>query len=144
MSLTTPYDPENIFTKIIAGDMPCVKLYEDEDTFAFMDVFPQSDGHCLVVHKRAPATNMLTIDGDALAAVMRSVQKITKAVVAGLSPDGVRVVQFNGAAAGQTVFHLHFHVIPAYEGVPLGPHAGGGPADAETLEPVAGKIRAAL
>ena len=144
MSLATPYDPDNIFAKIIAGDMPCVKLYEDDDTLAFMDVFPQSEGHCLIVHKSAPATNMLTIDPDALNAVMRSVQKITKAVVAGLAPDGVRVVQFNGAPAGQSVFHLHFHVIPAYEGVPLGAHASGGPAAVETLEPIAEKIRATL
>ena len=144
MSLATPYDPDNIFAKIIAGDMPCVKLYEDDDTLAFMDVFPQSEGHCLIVHKSAPATNMLTIDADALNAVMRSVQKITRAVVAGLAPDGVRVVQFNGAPAGQTVFHLHFHVIPTYEGVPLGQHAGGGPSGAKVLEPVAAKIRAAL
>lgn len=144
MSLATPYDPDNIFAKIIAGDMPCVKLYEDDDTLAFMDVFPQSEGHCLIVHKSAPATNMLTIDPDALNAVMHSVQKITKAVVAGLAPDGVRVVQFNGAPAGQSVFHLHFHVIPTYEGVPLGAHASGGPAAAETLEPIAEKIRAAL
>lgn len=144
MSLETSYDPENIFAKIIAGDIPCVKLFEDDDTFAFMDVFPQSEGHCLVVHKHAPATNLLTIDDNALAAVMRTVQKITGAVAKGLSPDGIRIAQFNGAPAGQTVFHLHFHVIPAYEGVPLGAHASGGPVDADTLEPIAEKIRAAL
>lgn len=144
MSLETSYDPENIFAKIIAGDIPCVKLFEDDETLAFMDVFPQSEGHCLVVHKSAPATNLLTIDDKALAAVMRTVQKITGAVAKGLSPDGIRIAQFNGAPAGQTVFHLHFHVIPAYEGVPLGAHASGGPADTDTLEPIAEKIRAAL
>lgn len=78
MSLDTPYDPENIFAKIIAGDMPCVKLYEDDDTLAFMDVFPQSEGHCLVVHKTAPATNLLAIDQDALASVINTVQRVTK------------------------------------------------------------------
>lgn len=144
MSLDTPYDPENIFAKIIAGDMPCVKLYEDDDTLAFMDVFPQSEGHCLVVHKTAPATNLLAIDQDALASVINTVQRVTKGVVKGLAPDGVRVVQFNGAPAGQSVFHLHFHVIPAYDGVPLGAHASGGPALSDTLEPIAAKIRAAL
>lgn len=144
MSLDAPYDPQNIFARIIAGDMPCVKLHEDEATLAFMDVFPQSEGHCLIVHKTAPATNILTIAPQALGAVMNSVQKITTAVVKGLSPDGVRVAQFNGAPAGQTVFHLHFHVIPVYEGTVLRPHAGGRPAEASLLEPVAAKIRAAL
>ncbi len=144
MSLDAPYDPHNIFAKIIAGDMPSVQLYEDDDTLAFMDVFPQSEGHCLVVHKTAPATNLLAIEPQALSAVMNGVQKITKAVVKGLSPDGVRVAQFNGAPAGQTVFHLHFHVIPVYEGAALGAHASGGPAAPDVLEPVAAKIRAAL
>lgn len=144
MSLETPYDPENIFAKIIAGDIPCVKLFEDNDTLAFMDVFPQSEGHCLIIHKHAQATNLLTIEADALAAVMRTVQNISGAVAKGLSPDGIRIVQFNGAPAGQSVFHLHFHVIPVYEGKPLGAHASGGPADTDTLEPVAEKIRAAL
>ena len=144
MSLDAPYDPQNIFAKIIAGEMPCVKLHEDEATLAFMDVFPQSDGHCLIVHKTASAMNLLAIEPQALGAVMNSVQKITKAVVKGLSPDGVRVVQFNGAPAGQTVFHLHFHVIPVYEGAALGRHASGGPAEASVLEPLAAKIRAAL
>lgn len=144
MSLDTVYDPQNIFAKIIRGEIPCLKLHETADTLAFMDVFPQSEGHCLIIHKSATATNLFDIDGDALSSLSQSVQKIARAVKDGLKPDGVRIVQFNGAPAGQTVFHLHFHVIPIYEGVALGAHASGGPAAAEKLEPIAAKIRAAL
>ena len=144
MSLETTYDPENIFAKIIRGDMPCAKIMETETTLAFMDAFPQSDGHCLVVHKNATAINLLDIGREDLAALIDSVQTVARAVKNGLAPDGMRIVQFNGAPAGQTVYHLHFHVIPAYEGVPLGRHASSGPEAMETLEATAAKIRAAL
>lgn len=144
MTLNAAYDSENIFAKIIRGEMSCVKLFEDENVLAFMDVFPQSEGHCLVVHKKAKATNLFDIGAADLSALTAAVQKLGSAVVAGLNPDGVRIAQFNGAPAGQTVFHLHFHVIPVYEGASLGRHASGGPADAEVLEPVAQKIRAKL
>lgn len=144
MSLETAYDRDNIFAKIIRGEMACVKLYENEDALAFMDVFPQSKGHCLVIHKHAAATNLFDIEPDALAPLVSAVQHVARAVTAGLKPDGVRIAQFNGAAAGQTVFHLHFHIIPIYEAQPLGRHHDGGPAPAETLEPVAAAIRAAL
>lgn len=141
MSLNTTYDPDNIFAKIIRGEMGCVKLYETDELLAFMDVFPQSEGHCLIVHKKAQATNLFDISTSDLETLITGVQKIASAVAAGLKPDGVRVAQFNGAPAGQTVYHLHFHVIPVYEGAPLGKHAGGGPADSEILESVAQKIR---
>ena len=144
MSLNETYDDNNIFAKIVRGEMGCVKLYETDDVLAFMDVFPQSKGHCLVIHKSATATNLFDIDERALADVVSAVQKVAAAVKAGLAPDGVRIAQFNGAPAGQTVYHTHFHIIPVYEGVALGAHAGGGPADAETLEPIAAAIRAAL
>ena len=144
MSLETTYDPENIFAKIIRGDMSCAKIMETDATLAFMDAFPQSDGHCLVVHKHATAINLLDIGREDLATLIDSVQTVARAVKNGLSPDGLRIAQFNGAPAGQTVYHLHFHVIPAYEGVSLGRHASGGPADMETLEATAEKIRAAL
>jgi len=144
MSLQSEYDPDNIFAKIIRGDMACVKVLETDNILAFMDVFPQSKGHCLVIHKQAAATNLLDVDADALGEITSAVQRVAKAVTTGLKPDGVRIAQFNGAPAGQTVFHLHFHVIPVYEGVALGAHGAGGPADAETLEPVAEAIRAAL
>ena len=144
MTLNAPYDADNIFTKIISGDIPSVKVSETDETLAFMDVFPQSDGHVLVIHKTAPAANILQIDGPALASVMNEVQRITKALTEALEPDGIRIVQFNGAPAGQTVFHLHFHMIPVYEGVNERPHGSGGPLDAEILDPIAAKIRAAL
>ncbi len=144
MSLNETYDPDNIFAKIVRGDMACVQLYETDDILAFMDVFPQSRGHCLVIHKKADATNLFDIDASALAGLAGAVQKVATAVKTGLKPDGVRIAQFNGAPAGQTVFHLHFHIIPIYEGEALGVHAAGGPAPAETLEPIAAAIRAAL
>ena len=144
MSLETPYDADNIFAKIIRGEMSCVKIMETDDVLAFMDVFPQSKGHCLVIHKKAQATNLFDIDAEALAALTASVQSVAAAVKTALKPDGVRIAQFNGSAAGQTVFHLHFHIIPTYEGAALSRHGEGGPASAETLEPVAAAIRAAL
>ncbi len=144
MSLHTPYDDDNIFAKIIRGEMECIKLYEDADILAFMDVFPQSEGHCLVVHKKARATNLFDVGSEELSAITCAVQKLAAAVKEGLAPDGIRIAQFNGSPAGQTVFHLHFHVIPVYEGAPLGQHASGGPATTEVLEPVAKKIRAKL
>ena len=144
MSLTTEYDADNIFSKIIQGEIPSVKIAENDNTLAFMDVFPQSDGHCLVIHKKATATNLLDIDDNDLAALVTEVKRVAAAVRDGLKPDGIRIAQFNGAPAGQTVFHLHFHIIPVYDGRSLGAHAGGAPADAALLEETAAKIRAAI
>lgn len=144
MTLHAPYDPDNIFAKILRGDMPCVKVYEDEVALAFMDVFPQAEGHTLIIPKGVKARNLLEMPTDRLGAYMERVQSIAKAVEAGLKPDGIIVTQFNGAPAGQTVFHLHFHIIPRHEGVALKGHAQGGVADAQTLEKVAKKIRAQL
>lgn len=144
MTLHAPYDPDNIFAKILRGDMPCVKVYEDEVALAFMDVFPQAEGHTLVIPKGVEARNLLEMPQDKLGAYMERVQTIAKAVEAGLKPDGIVITQFNGAPAGQTVFHLHFHVIPRFEGQSLKGHASGGMADPDTLEDVAKKIRAQL
>lgn len=144
MTLDQTYDRDNIFAKIIRGEMDCVKIYETDDVLAFMDVFPQSEGHCLVVHKDAAAINLFDIEAGALTSLVSAVQHVARGVKTGLKPDGVRIAQFNGAAAGQTVFHLHFHIIPIYEARALGPHHGGGPAAADALEPVASAIRAAL
>lgn len=136
MSLTTSYDPQNIFAQIIRGDAPCYKLYEDDDVLAFLDLFPQSYGHTLVIPKRSAACNILDVDGDALVKVMLAVQKLTRAIVAELAPDGVQVAQFNGAPAGQTVFHIHVHIVPRYAGEGLGIHAAGkaDPAELESLQ----------
>jgi len=135
-SLTTTYDPQNIFAQIIRGDAPCYKLYEDDDVLAFLDLFPQSFGHTLVIPKRSAACNILDVDSEALARVIKVVQKLTRAIVAELEPDGVQVAQFNGAPAGQTVFHIHMHIVPRYAGEGLGIHAAGkaDPAELEKLQ----------
>lgn len=136
MSLFGEYDPDNIFAKIIRGEAPCYKLYEDDDVLAFLDLFPQSYGHSLVIPKRAAARNILDIDADNLAKVMAVVQKLTRALVEELQPAGVQVAQFNGAPAGQTVFHIHMHVIPRFPGENLGIHAANkaDPAELERLQ----------
>ena len=136
MSLTTTYDPQNIFAQIIRGDAPCYKLYEDDDVLAFLDLFPQSFGHTLVIPKRSAACNILDVDSEALARVIKVVQKLPRAIVAELEPDGVQVAQFNGAPAGQTVFHIHMHIVPRYAGEGLGIHAAGkaDPAELEKLQ----------
>lgn len=133
MSLTRTYDPQNIFAKIIRGDAPCYRLYEDEDVLAFLDLYPQSYGHTLVIPKRSAACNLLDVDTDALCRVMAVVQRLTRAIVEELQPDGVQVSQFNGTAAGQTVFHIHFHIVPRYAGTGMGAHAAQ-EADADELE----------
>ena len=124
------YDSTNIFAKILKGELPCHKVYEDEAALVMMDIFPQSKGHTLVVPK-APSRNLLDADPAAISAIMPLVQKVARAVKAATNADGIRLAQFNEAPAGQTVFHLHFHLIPAYEGIPLAAHAGGKADDAE-------------
>ncbi|MGH6956001.1 MAG: HIT family protein [Caulobacteraceae bacterium] len=140
MSLDGGYDPDNIFAKIVRGEAPAAKVFEDDDTLAFMDVFPQGRGHVLVVHKRAHARNLLDAEPDALCALALTVQRLVRAVRAAMKPDGVTVMQFNGAAAGQSVFHLHFHVIPRWEGAPLARHASGKMADLAELAELARAI----
>jgi histidine triad (HIT) family protein len=117
------YDDTNIFAKILRGELPAHKIYEDADTFAFMDIMPRGDGHCLVLPKK-PSRNIFDADPDSLAAVMRTTQKISRALVKAFSADGVTVQQFNEPAGGQVVFHLHVHIIPRFEGVALRPHTG--------------------
>jgi histidine triad (HIT) family protein len=141
MSLDGSYDPANIFAKIIRGEAPAARIFEDEETLAFMDAFPQARGHCLVIHKHSRARNLLDIEAGPLRAVMLTVQRVTRAVRAALSPDGILVTQFNGAPAGQTVFHLHVHIIPRWEGVALGRH-GGGMAEPGELAALASQIAA--
>ncbi len=140
MSLDGRYDPENIFAKIVRGEIPAATVFEDVDTLAFMDAFPQARGHSLVIHKRSAARNLLDIDPADLAAVMTTVQRVARAVRAALSPDGLVVTQFNGAPAGQTVFHLHVHVIPRWNDIALGRHGEGGMAEASALKTLAAMI----
>ena len=144
MSLDGRYDADNIFAKLIRGEIPSVKVFEDDKVLAFMDVFPQSPGHALVISKLSQARNLLEVEAEVLADLIAATQKLTKAVVSALKPDGVVVTQFNGAPAGQTIFHLHFHVIPRYDGQALGRHGEGGMADVEELKVLAAKISAAL
>lgn len=136
------YDPNNIFAKILRGEIPCVKVYEDDNTLAFMDVMPQADGHVLVIPKE-PAENILNLSPEGLAAMMATTQRVARAVKKGLNAPGIMLAQLNGAPAGQSVFHVHFHIIPRSAGVDMGLHSRG-MVDAQTLEPVAAKIRSAL
>jgi histidine triad (HIT) family protein len=117
------YDPSNIFAKILRGEIPCHKVYEDADAIVFMDVMPQAAGHALVVPKAA-SRNVLDADPAVLAKILPLVQKVAKASKAAFNADGITVMQYNEAAGGQSVFHLHYHVIPRFDGVPLKPHTG--------------------
>ena len=139
----TAYDDQNIFAKILRGEAPCVKLCEDAHAFAFMDVMPRGPGHLLVIPK-TPARNLLDVPGDALAAMIPTVQKLARAAKTALAADGIMIAQYSEAASGQTVYHLHFHVVPCFQGVALKPLGAGPMAPAAELEPVAAKIRAAL
>ncbi|GHC62156.1 HIT family protein [Limoniibacter endophyticus] len=138
----TAYQNDNVFAKILRGEIPAHKLYEDSETLAFMDVMPQGKGHCLVIPKRA-ARNIFDADQAMLTAVIDTTQKLAIAVKKAFNADGVQIVQFNESASGQTVFHLHFHVIPRFEGVPLKPHTGT-MEDPDALSENAARIREAL
>ena len=137
-----PYDGSNIFAKILRGEVPSHKVYEDADTLVFMDVMPQATGHTLIVPK-APSRNVLDADPEVLARLAPVVQRIARAVKSAFAADGVTVIQFNEPASGQTVFHLHYHVIPRHEGIPLMPH-GRQMEKPEVLATNAEKVRKAL
>jgi histidine triad (HIT) family protein len=136
------YDPNNIFAKILRGEIPAYRVYEDAQTIAFLDVMPQSDGHTLVLPK-APAENLFDLQPDMAAAVIHTVQKVARAVRSAMNADGITLMQFNGPVAGQTVFHFHMHIVPRYEDQPLRSH-GRKMADGALLEEHARLIRAAL
>jgi histidine triad (HIT) family protein len=136
------YDPNNIFAKIIRGEIPCHKIYEDDDTLAFMDVMPQVDGHCLVVPKQG-SRNVLDADAAVLAKLMATTQKLACAAMKAFAAKGCQIKQYNEVAAGQTVFHLHFHVLPINEGQQVKPHTGK-MADHAILAQQAEMIKAAL
>jgi histidine triad (HIT) family protein len=144
MSLDGTYDDGNIFAKILRGEMQAAKVFEDDHVLAFMDVFPQSRGHTLVIPKHSQARNLMDEEPAVLSHLILGVQRVTRAVRAALNPDGVVVTQFNGAPAGQTIFHLHFHIIPRWEGVPMGRHASGGMADVDELKALAEQISAQI
>jgi histidine triad (HIT) family protein len=136
------YDPNNIFAKILRGELPCYKVYEDDKALAFLDIMPRAAGHTLVLPK-APARNILDVSPDDLAHVVKVAQKIAKAGIKAFDADGVTIQQFNEAAGGQVVFHLHVHVIPRHDGVALKPPASVKEAP-EVLAEQARKLAAAL
>jgi histidine triad (HIT) family protein len=143
MSLDGQYDENNIFARIIRGEIPSARIYEDDRTLAIMDAFPQARGHALVLHKSSRARNLLDAEPEALNDLIATVQKIAQASRAALNPDGLTVIQFNGSPAGQTIFHLHFHILPKWEGVAAAPH-GRGQADPAELAQLASKIAAEI
>jgi histidine triad (HIT) family protein len=137
----TQYDSDNIFAKILRGEIPAHRIYEDEATFVFMDIMPRADGHMLVIPK-TPCRNMLDASPEQLAAVMATVQKISHAALEAFDAQGITLQQFNEAAGGQEVFHLHFHILPRRDGDALRPP--GKMAEPETLVEHANKMRAVL
>lgn len=136
------YDQDNIFAKILRGEMPCHKIYEDDANFGFMDIMPRGDGHCLVIPK-APVRNILDASDGVLSALYPAVAKVSRAAKQAFDADGLTIQQFNEPAGGQIVFHLHVHVIPRFEGIKLRPHTGE-MADGGILASQAEKIRAVL
>ena len=138
----TAYDTNNIFAKILRGEIPAHRVYEDDDAVAFMDVMPQANGHTLVIPK-TPSRNLLDAAPQTLSRLLPVVQKVAAAAKVAFEADGVTVMQFNEPAAGQTVYHLHFHIIPRVEGQPLKPHSGT-MEDQGVLAANAEKLRTAL
>ncbi len=135
------YDDNNVFAKILRGELPCQKVYEDDVALAFMDIMPRADGHVLVIPK-APARNIFDVDAAVLGELTKRVQLIARAAVKGVAAEGVSVMQFNESAGGQVVFHLHFHILPRWEGVQLRPP--GIPGEADLIKGFRDKIVAAL
>ena len=136
------YDPNNIFAKIVRGEAPCFKVYEDAHTIAFMDIMPQAEGHTLVIPKEG-AESIFDLSADAAAALIKTTKKVAAAVKEATNAPGILLAQLNGAAAGQTVFHIHFHIIPRTSGLDLKLHARE-KADFEQLKALAAKIAAAI
>lgn len=144
MSLHGTYDDNNLFAKILRGEIPAVKVYEDDEVLAFMDIFPQTKGHLLVIPKNTNARNFLELPANRVGPLMERVHRLAIAAEKALKPDGITVTQFNGEDAGQTIFHLHFHIIPRYAGQRLAGHGHGNKADIPALEKIAKDIAAAL
>ena len=140
--MTEPYDDGNVFAKILRGELPAERLYEDDSTLVIMDIMPRGPGHCLVIPK-APARNILDVEASSLSPVMATTQVMARAVIKAFNADGVTIQQFNEPAGGQVVFHLHVHVIPRFDGVAMKPHTGT-MEDMGVLKANADRIRAAL
>ena len=144
MTLNAPYDPNNIFARILRGEIPSVKVWEDDHVLAFMDVFPQSEGHVLIVSKTSTARTLLDIEPDVLTRLTEATRRTARAMVRALRPEGFQIMQFNGEAGGQTVFHLHFHIVPRWSDRPMKGHGHAPMAEPETLRALADRIAAEL
>ena len=136
------YDNDNVFAKILRDEMPSHRVYEDEQTLAFMDIMPVSKGHTLVIPK-SKCVNIFDLDEEFLSAVIKTTKRVAEAIKKALEPSGMIVTQLNGAKAGQTVFHYHMHIIPVYEKAPFQPHAQD-LEDAEILASTAETIKQTL
>lgn len=137
-----PYDPSNVFAKILRGELPAAKVFEDEHSLAFMDIMPRAPGHTLVIPKE-PARTLLDLSPDGLARLAHAVQRVARGVKAGMEADGLTIQQFNESAGGQVVFHIHFHVIPRWDGMAMRPHTSE-MAPRDEIAANAERIRAAL
>ena len=144
MTLHAPYDPDNIFARILRGEIPAVKVWEDDHVLVFMDVFPQSEGHVLVIAKTSTARNLLEIEPKVLNRVVAATQRTARALEKALKPEGFQIMQLNGEAGGQTVFHLHFHVIPRWSDRPMKGHGHAPMAEPAVLRGLAERIAAEL
>ena len=144
MTLHAPYDPDNIFAKILRGEIPAVTVWEDDHVLVFMDVFPQSEGHVLVIAKTSTARNLLEIEPEVLNRVVAATQRTARALEKALKPEGFQIMQLNGEAGGQTVFHLHFHVIPRWSDRPMKGHGHAPMAEPAVLRGLAERIAAEL
>jgi histidine triad (HIT) family protein len=144
MSLHGPYDPDNIFARILRGDIPSVTVWEDDHVRVFMDVFPQSEGHMLVISKTSQARNLLEVDSETLDRIMHAVHRTARAAEKALKPEGLSIMQFNGDAGGQTVFHLHVHIVPRWSDRAMKGHGHAPMADSDHLRGLADKVAAAL
>jgi len=146
MSLDGIYDEGNVFALILQGKIPSTKLYEDAHTLSFLDIMPQTKGHALVISRWSKARNLLEMEDDAIAQVMATAKKVAIAIRQALNPDGIQIAQFNGAPAGQTIFHMHVHILPRWSGDATGfvPHGQAGQADPAQLAALAQEIRAYL
>ncbi len=140
--MSAAYDDTNIFAKILRGELPCYKVFEDEAALAFMDIMPRTQGHCLVIPK-VPARNVLDLAPDDLAKLITRVQKVAQAAKTAMQADGLTLHQYNEPAGGQVIFHLHFHILPRFAGVELRPHTGQ-MEKPEVLEENRAKIAAVL
>lgn len=143
MSLYGSYDPQNVFAKILRGELPCHRVYEDDDVLAFLDLFPQSRGHTLVIPKGSEARNLLELEEPKIASLFACAKRLMALLVAELDPVGVQLLQFNGGDGGQSVFHVHVHIVPRWAGQPLGLH-GQEPGSPDELADLSARLRARL